>query len=115
MEDGNLVDRVRILLQRDMQYYQEMQTVLKEPVCSRVSGGKLDFPRHASFAAVKIIMWWEADFQAAFERHSGLTNLMENETSAIVESEEKVIKKIQPSEFVLLVVDTADKLLGKEI
>ncbi|XP_026295976.1 uncharacterized protein KIAA0825 homolog isoform X3 [Apis mellifera] len=111
MEDGNLVDRVRILLQRDMQYYQEMQTVLKEPVCSRVSGGKLDFPRHASFAAVKIIMWWEADFQAAFERHSGLTNLMENETSAIVESEEKVIKKIQPSEFVLLVVDTADKLL----
>lgn len=22
MEDGNLVDRVRILLQRDMQYYQ---------------------------------------------------------------------------------------------
>lgn len=91
---------------------QEMQTVLKEPICSRVSGGKLDFPRHASFAAVKIIMWWEADFQAAFERHSGLTNLMEN---AIVESEEKVIKKIQPSEFVLLVVDTADKLLGKEM
>ncbi|OAD53553.1 hypothetical protein WN48_09770 [Eufriesea mexicana] len=111
MEDGNLVDRVRILLQRDMQYYQEMQTVLKEPLCSRVSGGKLDFPRHASFAAVKIVAWWEVDFQAAFKRHSGLTNLIENEASAIVESEERVIKKIQPSEFVLLVVDTADKLL----
>ncbi|XP_043581466.1 uncharacterized protein LOC122567202 isoform X4 [Bombus pyrosoma] len=111
MEDGNLVDRVRILLQRDMQYYQEMQTVLKEPLCSRISGGKLDFPRHASFVAVKIVTWWEADFQAAFNRHSGLTSLMENKSSTIVENEERVIKKISPSEFVLLVVDTADKLL----
>ena len=133
MEDGNLVDRVRILLQRDMQYYQvllllralllrnnsyivmiqEMQTVLKEPLCSRISGGKLDFPRHASFVAVKIVEWWETDFQAAFKRHSGLS-LMENKSSATAENEEeRVIKKIQPSEFVLLVVDTADKLLGK--
>ncbi|XP_060820395.1 uncharacterized protein LOC132909531 [Bombus pascuorum] len=111
MEDGNLVDRVRILLQRDMQYYQEMQTVLKEPLCSRISGGKLDFPRHASFVAVKIVTWWEADFQAAFKRHSGLTSLMENKSSPIVDNEERVIKKISPSEFVLLVVDTADKLL----
>ncbi|KOX74977.1 hypothetical protein WN51_12661 [Melipona quadrifasciata] len=111
MEDGNLVDRVRILLQRDMQYYQEMQTVLKEPLCSRISGGKLDFPRHASFVAIKIVAWWEADFQAAFERHSGLTSLMGSKSSATAENEERVIKKIQPSEFVLLVVDTADKLL----
>lgn len=93
---------------------QEMQTVLKEPLCSRISGGKLDFPRHASFVAVKIVTWWEADFQAAFKRHSGLTSLMENKSSAIVENEERVIKKISPSEFVLLVVDTADKLLGKK-
>ncbi|XP_076763082.1 uncharacterized protein LOC143430614 [Xylocopa sonorina] len=111
MEDGNLVDRVRILLQRDMQYYQEMQTVLKEPLCTRISGGKLDFPRLASFAAVKIVTWWEADFLSAFKRHSGLTSAMDNEILATVGGEEGVIKKIQPSEFVLVVVDTADKLL----
>lgn len=28
MEDGNLVDRVRILLQRDMQYYQVVFMIL---------------------------------------------------------------------------------------
>ncbi|XP_053979954.1 uncharacterized protein LOC128877038 isoform X2 [Hylaeus volcanicus] len=111
MEDGNLVDRVRILLQRDMQYYQEMQTVLKEPLCTRVCGGKLDFPRHASFAAIKIVMWWEVDFQAAFNRHSGLTKSSEHETDASTEIEGEVIKKIQPSEFILLVVDTAEHLL----
>lgn len=93
---------------------QEMQTVLKEPLCLRISGGKLDFPRHASFVAVKIVTWWEADFQAAFKRHSGLTSLMGKKSSTIVENEERVIKKISPSEFVLLVVDTADKLLGKK-
>lgn len=93
---------------------QEMQTVLKEPLCLRISGGKLDFPRHASFVAVKIVAWWEADFQAAFKRHSGLTSLMEeNKSSATADNEERVIKTIPPSEFVLLVVDTADKLLGK--
>lgn len=29
MEDGDLVDRVRILLQRDMQYYQVFQLTIK--------------------------------------------------------------------------------------
>lgn len=92
---------------------QEMQTVLKEPLCTRVSGGKLDFPRHASFAAIKIVTWWEADFQAAFKYDSGLTRSVESEISGTAGNEERVIKKIQPSEFVLLVVDTADNLLGK--
>ncbi|XP_070150031.1 uncharacterized protein [Polyergus mexicanus] len=109
MEDGNLVDRVRILLQRDMQYYQEMQTVLREPLCLRISGGKLDFPRHASFAAIKIVTWWEADFVAAFKRASGLS-ATENGASN-VNSEDSVIKRIQPSDFILLVVDTAEQLL----
>ncbi|XP_053979955.1 uncharacterized protein LOC128877038 isoform X3 [Hylaeus volcanicus] len=90
---------------------QEMQTVLKEPLCTRVCGGKLDFPRHASFAAIKIVMWWEVDFQAAFNRHSGLTKSSEHETDASTEIEGEVIKKIQPSEFILLVVDTAEHLL----
>ncbi|KAG7213003.1 hypothetical protein KM043_002340 [Ampulex compressa] len=110
MEDGNLVDRVRILLQRDMQYYQEMQTVLKEPLCLRVSGGKLDFPRHASFAAIKIVTWWEVDFKAAFKHDSGLSSSKE-ESITSVEGEDGVIKKIPPSEYILLVADTAEQLL----
>ncbi|XP_077267572.1 uncharacterized protein LOC143900281 isoform X2 [Temnothorax americanus] len=110
MEDGNLVDRVRILLQRDMQYYQEMQTVLREPLCIRISGGRLDFPRHASFAAIKIVTWWEADFVAAFKRTSGLSSIW-NGSASSVDDEEGVIKRIQPSDFILLVVDTAEQLL----
>lgn len=89
-----------------------MQTVLKEPLCSRVCGGKLDFPRHASFAAIKIVAWWEADFQTAFKRHSGLSSSTEQETVASAGTEGGVIKTIQPSEFVLIVVDTAEQLLG---
>lgn len=87
-----------------------MQTVLREPLCLRISGGKLDFPRHASFAAIKIVTWWEADFVAAFKRASGLS-ATENGASS-VDSEDSVIKRIQPSDFILLVVDTAEQLLG---
>ncbi|XP_015123677.1 uncharacterized protein LOC107045817 [Diachasma alloeum] len=105
MEDGNLVDRVRILLQRDMQYYQAKQTVLRESLCGRVSGGKLDFPRHASFAAIKIVKWWEAEFFIAFRYPSGLC--VSTEPMATSVEGEEVIKKTPPSEFILLVVDTS--------
>lgn len=72
MEEGNLMDRVPILLQRDLQYYQEHQTVLQETICLGVVGGKLDFPRNASFAAVKIVLWWEDEYFAAYKKNSGL-------------------------------------------
>lgn len=91
---------------------QEMQTVLKEPLCARICGGKLDFPRHASFSAIKIVAWWEVEFQAAFKHRSGLSNSTEQETVASAGSGGGVIKTIQPSEFVLVVVDTAEQLLG---
>lgn len=55
MEEGNMMDRVRILLQRDMAYYQAHQTVLQENLCPGVVGGLLDFPHYASFAAVKLV------------------------------------------------------------
>ena len=55
MEEGNLMDRVRILLQRDMGYYQAHQRVLQENLCPGVVGGLLDFPHYASFAAVKLV------------------------------------------------------------
>jgi hypothetical protein len=55
MEEGNLMDRVRILLQRDLGYYQAHQTVLQENLCPGIVGGLLDFPHYASFAAVKLV------------------------------------------------------------
>lgn len=88
-----------------------MQTVLREPLCIRISGGKLDFPRHASFAAIKIVTWWEADFTAAFKHASGLSTAG-NESTSSIDSEDGVIKRIQPSEFIMLVTDTAAQLLG---
>ncbi|XP_058792263.1 uncharacterized protein LOC131664857 [Phymastichus coffea] len=109
MEDGNLVDRVRILLQRDMQYYQEMQTVLREPLCVRVSGGKFDFPRHASFAAIKIVTWWEAEFLATFKRPSGLSSTSQHKTESADDG--AVVKKIQPNDFILLVIETSEQLI----
>lgn len=89
MEEGNLMDRVPVLLQRDMQYYevienictmiitrrcnsmpnrickQQHQTVLQEMICSGVVGGTLDFPRSASFASVKIVQWYEVVYERA--------------------------------------------------
>lgn len=32
----------------------------------------LDFPHYASFAAVKLVMWWEEQFKGAFRKPSGL-------------------------------------------
>lgn len=89
-----------------------MQTVLRETVCSRVSGGKLDFPRHASFAAIKIVTWWEAEFSAAFRHPSGLSTSSEGQ-GPTGGDEDNTIKKTPPSEFILLVIDTCEQLLGK--
>lgn len=72
MEEGNLMDRVPILLQRDLAYYQEHQSVLQENLCIAVVGGVLDFPHYASFAAVKMVLWWEEEHIAAFRTVSGL-------------------------------------------
>lgn len=38
--------------------FKQHQTVLQERICSGVVGGTLDFPRSASFAAVKIVEWY---------------------------------------------------------
>jgi protein KIAA0825 len=72
MEDGNLMDRVQILLQRDLGYYEEHQTVLQENLCLGAVGGPFDFPRYASFVAVKLVQWWEEEFRSCFHHPSGL-------------------------------------------
>lgn len=140
MEEGNLEDRVPILLSRDMQYYQvraynptatfqlnlknhntthkEHQTVLQETLCPGVVGGKLDFPRYASFAAVKIVLWWEDEYYAAYKKNSGLLHLDEitdeevDDTIEPISANTKIIVKASdPEKFVASVSRSADKLL----
>ncbi|KAM7356914.1 uncharacterized protein ACRADG_002479 isoform 2-T2 [Cochliomyia hominivorax] len=109
MEEGNLMDRVPILLQRDLQYYQTHQRVLQERLCPGVVGGKLDFPRYASFAAIKMILWWEDEYFASYRKHSGLLHtekeLNEGDFSSVV------VKNSDPDKFVNLVTKSADLLL----
>ncbi|KAK6617259.1 hypothetical protein RUM44_005590 [Polyplax serrata] len=111
MEEGNLLDRVRILLQRDLAYYKQHQAVLQETLCSGVVGGLLDFPRYASFAAVKIVTWWEAQFKSAFQKLSGLSGI----TSEFHDESERgcggVVVNLTPSEFIKVVQDTSSQLL----
>lgn len=47
--------------------FQNNQTVLSEMVCRGVVGGRLDFPRNASFASVKVVLWLEEEFNIAFK------------------------------------------------
>uniref|UniRef100_A0A1B0DML4 Uncharacterized protein n=1 Tax=Phlebotomus papatasi TaxID=29031 RepID=A0A1B0DML4_PHLPP len=118
MEEGNLMDRVPILLQRDMQYYQQNQVVLQETICPGIVGGKLDFPRYASFAAVKIVRWWEDEYYAAYKKNSGLLNLFDIKDEIHEESEDDlgahcggIVKTSDPEKFVNLLTKCADKLL----
>lgn len=59
----------------DFIFLQHNQTVLQETICSGIVGGRLDFPRYASFASVKICLWLEDEYFAAYSRHSGLLDL----------------------------------------
>ncbi|XP_037940493.1 uncharacterized protein LOC119673299 [Teleopsis dalmanni] len=109
MEEGNLMDRVPILLQRDLQYYQTHQSVLQEPICPGVVGGKLDFPRFASFAAIKMVLWWEDEYYASYRKYSGLLHTekeLDNHDPTSV-----TVKNSDPEKFVSLVTKSADLLL----
>lgn len=72
MEEGNLMDRVRILLQRDQAYYNKYQKILLENVCPTVIGGFLDFPCVTTFVANKIVTWWEENYFLLFHSLSSL-------------------------------------------
>lgn len=122
MEEGDLMDRVPILLNRDKQYYQDHQTVLQETICAGIVGGKLDFPRNASFAAVKIVHWWEDEYYAAYKKNSGLLHMDElNDDNDDIGSGGRglatparvIVKDSDPEKFVGAITKTADKLLGK--
>ncbi|CAG5041437.1 unnamed protein product [Parnassius apollo] len=106
IEDGNIMDRIPILLQRDFQYYEEKQTVLSEKICQGVVGGRLDFPRNASFAAVKIVLWLEEEFYIAFNQGSGMFV-----TINAGKSDDGVAKTSDPDKFVQLAIKSSDSLL----
>ncbi|CAK1546237.1 unnamed protein product [Leptosia nina] len=106
IEDGNIMDRIPILLQRDLEYYQNNQTVLSEKICSGVVGGRLDFPRSASFAAVKIVLWLEEEFSVAFKQGSGMFVTLEDD-----DIEGGVAKTSDPEKFVQLAIKSSDSLL----
>lgn len=117
MEEGNLMDRIPILIQRDMEYYQQNQVVLQETICAGVVGGKLDFPRYASFASVKLVLWFEDEYFAAYKRNSGLLHIdqfkegNENEMEEQVSLANAIVKNSDPAKFVGLVTKSTDKLL----
>ncbi|CAH2105831.1 unnamed protein product [Euphydryas editha] len=106
IEDGNIMDRIPILLQRNFEYYQTNQTVLSENICRAVVGGRLDFPRSASFAAVKIVLWLEEEFSIAFEQGSGMFVTIEDE-----KVEGGVAKTSDPDKFAQLATKSSDALL----
>ncbi|EAA04005.4 AGAP007105-PA [Anopheles gambiae str. PEST] len=117
MEEGNLMDRIPILLQRDLQYYEANQKVLQEDICAGVVGGKLDFPRSASFASVKIVIWLEDEYYAAYRKNSGLLHLADAlQDHQTKEPEEAagcggIVKSSDPEKFVILVSKSVDNLL----
>ncbi|XP_046994800.1 uncharacterized protein LOC124606776 isoform X2 [Schistocerca americana] len=114
MEDGNLMDRVRILLQRDLAYYQDHQTVLQENLCPGVVGGLLDFPHYSSFAAVKLIIWWEEAYVAAYQRPSGLLGNVVSEDNGNNEDDRGcggVATTSSPQEFLSVVTSSAGQML----
>lgn len=113
MEDGNLMDRVQILLQRDLAYYEEHQTVLQENLCLGAVGGPFDFPRYASFAAVKLVQWWEEEFVACFHHPSGLMEPPDSDGGVTSEDkcDEVGVKRVPPAELVDMVQQSAEKLL----
>lgn len=107
IEDGNIMDRIPILLQRDLEYYQKNQTVLSETVCKGVVGGRLDFPRNASFASVKIVLWLEEEFSIAFKQGSGMFVITKEDEKTDI----GVAKTSDPDKFVQLAIKSGDSLL----
>ncbi|XP_056629865.1 uncharacterized protein KIAA0825 [Diorhabda sublineata] len=113
MEDGNLMDKVNILIQRDMEYYTKNQTILQETICAGIIGGKLDFPRSASFASVKLVLWWEKEFEAAHKKPSGfLPKSKCKKDTQLDDDNGGIVKDSDPSKFVSLIVKSADQLLA---
>lgn len=77
-----------------------------------MAGGRLDFPRYASFAAIKLALWWEDEYVAGFRKASGLipkaVKIIETDTT----THDVNVKKSDPDKFISLVAKSSDELLG---
>ncbi|XP_044763067.1 uncharacterized protein LOC123320001 [Coccinella septempunctata] len=114
MEDGNLMDKVIILIQRDLDYYNEKQAILQEVICPAVVGGLLDFPRFVSFASMKLVLWWEEEYVAAYRKSSGFIRKISRNTEDDLETIgdcEVVVKDSDPKRFVQAISNSAKNLL----
>ncbi|XP_030762018.1 uncharacterized protein LOC115886854 [Sitophilus oryzae] len=114
MEDGNLMDKVNILIQRDLEYYKSKQSVLQETICPGIIGGRLDFPRSASFAAVKLVIWWEDEYIAAYKNPSGFFQKDSRSSRSSIEAFGGcggIVKASDPTKFISAVSKSADQLL----
>lgn len=93
----------------------DKQTILQEPICPGIVGGRLDFPRYASFAAMKLVLWWEEEYVAAYRKNSSFLqkNLDnsngDNETSGGCGG---IVKASDPAKFVNLISKSAEQFLG---
>lgn len=93
-------------------FLKDKQTVLQESICPGVVGGKLDFPRNASFASVKLVMWWEEEYIAAYRNSSGLLqNGSNQDLDGIHGGCGGIVKSSDPKKFVSLITKSAEQLL----
>ncbi|RZF41589.1 hypothetical protein LSTR_LSTR000303 [Laodelphax striatellus] len=111
MEEGHVMDRIRILLQRDSEYYELNQSILQENLCSGIVGGTLDFPHHASFASIKMVRWWEEEHYATFRIPSGILQGTKDDISVHTEEGIADLPPAAPSALVSLVAESSAQLL----
>lgn len=80
-------------------------------------GGSMDFPGTASFASVKLVIWWEEEYIAAFKESSGFLKESFNKMNDIPDNmrsnSEGIVKSSDPSKFISLISRSAEQLLGK--
>lgn len=87
---------------------------MQEVICPGVVGGRLDFPRSASFAAMKLVLWWEDEYVAAYRKSSGFLQKCEmaEETPDAAVGCGGVVKASDPAKFVSLINKSAEQLMG---
>lgn len=84
-------------------------------ICPGVIGGRLDFPRSASFASMKLVLWWEEEYVAAYRKPSGFLQKQDDLTNEENNSGfgcGGIVKASDPVKFVSLISKSADQLLG---
>lgn len=90
--------------------------MLQETICAGIIGGRLDFPRSASFAAMKLVLWWEEEYLAAYRKGSGF--LLNCNSSSDMNMETSggcggIVKTSDPAKFVSSISKSAEQLLGR--